>query len=128
MKPDLVGMDGRVTAVRSIIRIIESTEEGKSGVVDRMPEHTEQFFLQRVLVDTVEMMQRCLGSPTDVKGGGDMRPCPVENPGDLMPIGHLTERQHLHGCPGDDHSVVVAIFDVGKCGVKRHQMFNRRMG
>lgn len=55
------------------------------------------------------MIKTRLRSPTDVKGGSNMRLCPIEDSGDFIPIFHFLKVQMLYGSSGDNHSVIFFV-------------------
>ena len=53
----------------------------------------------------------------DVGGG------PVHDLAQLIPVVHVGEVQIFHRSPGDDHAVVIPVFDLVKGGIEGGQMF-----
>ena len=87
--------------------VIEASEEGLVGLVgvDGLREDAKHLHRQLVLLYAIEVVQRSLCRPADVEGGGDVGACPVEDFGNLVPIGDILEWHVLDGCAGDDHTV-----------------------
>ena len=110
-----------------IKHIVEAPEDGVQGLQRPMREDAEHLLLQRILGHSIKMVQPCLGRPADIQRGSDMRPCPIENFRNLIPIRHLFEVHLLHRCPGDNHAVILLIAHQLKVGVEGFHVFDGRI-
>ena len=116
-----------VTGMRHIKLIIKATEQHRSAFGDRVLEHTEQFFLQRILFDIIMMIQTSLGTPTNVHRRENMAGGPLHDGNQFRPIFHLFKGKILHWRTRNDHPIKVLILDVRKCFVEIVQILFRYM-
>ena len=124
---DVLAAHLRVAAVRHVELIVESPEDGGKRLAGHVAVHAEQLLAQQVFGNAVIMVKPGLRRPTDIEGGHDMRPRPVQDAAQFVPIAHFLERVLFHGCAGDNHPVELLIIHVGKVAVKRLHVFHRRV-
>ena len=119
----------RMAAVRHEEHIIETTEDRQltHTLADMMLEDTEHLLVERILGDTIVMIQSCLCCPADIKCRSDMCTCPVEDILNLVPIAHILKFEMLHRCTRNNHSVELFIPHTFEIAIKRLHMFDRRI-
>ena len=92
-----------------------------------MLEYAEHFLIQRILGYSVMMIKSGLCSPTDIKGGCDMRTRPIEYFHYFIPVSHFFEIQLFYRSTGDNHTVVLLTTHLFKVSIERLHMFYRRI-
>ena len=68
-------------------------------------ENTKTFFGKRTLSPSIEMMECCLCSPTDVECGNTTMRCPIPNVLKFLPIAYLFKGHLLQRSPSDDERI-----------------------
>ena len=63
-----------------------------------------------------------LSTPADMQGGVDVGAGPLHDLAQLVPIVHVSEIQVFYGGTGDDHTVVLTVFDLIKCRIEGGEM------
>ena len=106
---DILATQLRVTAVRHIEHIIESTEDGQRGHERMLWEDTEHLLRQWVFGYPIMIIKSRLGSPANIECAGDMGACPTEDAAYLLPVSDLLIIEMLHRSTRDDHSVELLI-------------------
>ena len=115
----------RMAAVGHMEHIVKTTENGIERLQRTMLEYTEHLCVQRVFGYSVMMVKSGLRRPTDIKGGRDMRTRPIENLGNLVPIGHFLKIHLFHRSAGDNHAVILLVTHLLKIRVESFHMFYR---
>ena len=92
-----------------------------------MLEYPEELFGQRALGDAVVIIQRGLGAPADVEGAVHVGAAPLHYAAELGPVVDLLEGHVLHGSPGDDQTVEIAVLDVLEALVELDHVLLGRM-
>ena len=71
------------------------------------------------------VIESCLGCPADIHGGGDVGTCPLEDGGNLLPVGHFLKGIVLYGCTGDNHTIKLLMFHLLEIAVEHHHVLYR---
>ena len=113
-----------MAAVRHVELVIEAPENGQRGHERVLLEDAEHLFVQFIFGNAVVMVKPSLRRPANIKGRGDMRPRPVENLRNFIPVVHLFVFQMFHRRPCDNHSIKLFILHQLKVPVKGFHVFN----
>lgn len=116
-----------MAALRHIEDIIEATEDRLRWVERLLLEDAKHLLLERILRHTVEMIQSCLRTPTDIERGGDVRASPVEDLHDLRPILHILVLHRLDRSTRHNHAVKLLLGEFGEILVEHHHVLYRRI-
>ena len=92
----------------------EAAQEGRAGRRDPVAEAAEGLLRQRVLGHAVEVVQHGLPAPADREGRLDVGLGPVEDLGQLLPVGDVLEVEQLDRRAGDDQPVELARARLGE--------------
>ncbi|MPL90534.1 hypothetical protein SDC9_36586 [bioreactor metagenome] len=114
VRGDQRGQPGRVDLVlmhlgpaadghQHVIR--ETTQIGRGRREVAVAEAAEGLVGKGVLLDAMEMIGHRHAAPAHAEGREDMALRPVEDPADLVPVGHVLKRDLLDRGAGDDQAV-----------------------
>jgi hypothetical protein len=90
-------------------------QKNGAGLIQRVGIHTEELLRQLVLFDAVMVVQTGLCAPADVQRGMNMGLAPFHNLTKLFPIVYLFEFHLFNRCTGNNHTVILFMFDFIKC-------------
>ena len=111
-----------VPGVGDIEHIVKAPEQGGALAHHGVGEDAEELLAQVVLGDLIMVVQTGLGAPADVQGGMDVGLGPLHDLAQLIPVVHVGEVQVFYGGAGDDHAVVLLVFDLVKGSIEGGQV------
>ena len=92
-----------------------------------MLKHSEQLLLEGIFGYSVEVIETCLCSPANVKGGSHVGTGPIEYLLNLVPVFYFLIRKQLNRGSRYDHSIPFLFFEHCKILVKHQHVFDRRI-
>src|SRR5574344_467414 len=95
----------RMATMRNVKYIIETTKYRMKRIESQMLVNAKLLFLERVLRNSIMMVQPGLCRPTNIKSGGNVRACPVEYFGDFVPVTNFFIIHQFHRSTGYNHTI-----------------------
>jgi hypothetical protein len=111
MEAQLPRVDGGVAGVRHVVDLVEPVGEEAVLVAQTLGEDAKELVRQEPLVDAIQVPEPGHGAPAQEHGAEHVLLRPVDDAAQLVPVVDLQEVEVLHGCPGDDHAVVVLVLE-----------------